>query len=477
MKRVLCLSIALALFLSLPSCRSERDTEIESEILAVRAENEAKAESLEALPEPAPTNADSMTSPTDADSGTETQEEPSPGTDAETAGDPPRIAEEKPPVKTEPRTDWDGILSSEYQVVGQKYYFNTMAKKDVPDRGKKSVNITSFVDLGTLEHDVICPDPLCGHDDPALCKYIDVGGFTDFMLLDENTYIRGYKTNPNAKTKLYRFDLTNNGIALLFTPKETSPTLLGMDKGYLWLFDVYSKIKKHETVTTASLYAVHPDTGEIAYQKEMPDNYNPFLIYNGAVYCETPLSILLFDVETGEEHVICRFENGDQIGAWYLDTFDGSFWFSILNKTKQTGKVFRWDGDACEQIRLPAEEIYHFQLTHTKLIYSPYDPVYLGENPSVERGTYDYVNGKVYAVDRAEPQTSPTLIYDTNGTHFLCSNFSQYCVFGNQLFFYKINLWHSDEDGKVVVAFDLAKERTMIRVDLTTGEEEYIGFD
>ena len=250
-----------------------------------------------------------------------------------------------------------------------------------------------------------------------------------------------------------------------------------MDKGYLWLFDVYSKIKKHETVTTASLYAVHPDTGEISYQKEMPDTYNPFLIYNGAVYCETPLSILLFDVETGEEHVICRFENGDQIGAWYLDTFDGSFWFSILNKTKQTGKVFRWDGDTCEQIRLPAEEIYHFQLTHTKLIYSPYDPVYLGENPSVERGTYDFVNGKVYAVDRAEPQTSPTLIYDTNGTHFLCSNFSQYCVFGNQLFFYKINLWRSVEDGKAVVAFDLAKERTMIRVDLTTGEEEYIGFD
>ena len=200
------LTLVLSLLSGLPGCRSGREKEIESEILAARAENQAKAENVR------------------EEESLELAERNEPdGDGSEGSGD--------GGVKSASKTDWDGILSSGYQIAGNKYYFRTMERKRV-NGVIKSVSITSYIDLTTGESGVICPDPLCGHDDSAVCRYIDVNAITDFTMADEHTYIRGYRSNPNAKTKICAFDLTQNDYRVLYTPKQFSPDSSGSRTAY-----------------------------------------------------------------------------------------------------------------------------------------------------------------------------------------------------------------------------------------------------
>ena len=281
MKRVLCLSLALALFLSLPSCRSEREAEIESEILAVRAENEARAESLW---EEEPPVSEGI-----PDGGAAT------GTDSETA------------EKAAPKTDWDGIVTTEYQAVGSKFYFHTKEKRLV-NGNMESVYMISYYDLTTGEHGVVCPDPLCQHNDPSVCKYIDVGGSTDFTMADEHTLIFGYKANVNAKRKICAFDLTENTYNALFTPKQISSDQMGIENGILWLRDVYAKTSGKKTTYYETIVGVRIETGEIAYQEASPEGCQAFFCRGGLLFCDNVKSIAAVDLKTGDLKKLIDFD-------------------------------------------------------------------------------------------------------------------------------------------------------------------------
>ena len=86
-------------------------------------------------------------------------------------------------------------------------------------------------------------------------------------------------------------------------------------------------------------------------------------------------------------------------------------------------------------------------------------------------------------MDREHPSGTPELLYDTEGRYVLCIAWvSNYSVFGNQLFFDRINITHTtveEEDGTVsdYIYFDLTGDVPKLRVDLTTGEEELIRFE
>ena len=95
----LCLSLLLSA-LSVCGCRyrGEARAEVESEIAALREENIARAENLEAQASP---------------------EEPAAGSS--------EISAEAEPVKAASKRDWDGITSSQYTLIGDRYYYYVKA--------------------------------------------------------------------------------------------------------------------------------------------------------------------------------------------------------------------------------------------------------------------------------------------------------------------------------------------------------------
>ena len=451
MKRVLCLSLALALFLSLPSCRSEREAEIESEILAVRAENEAKAESL--WEEEPPISAGIP----DGDAAT--------GTDSETA------------EKAAPKTDWDGILSSNYVLQGNKYYFRTLTRKPI-DGQVCSVSMTTYTDVAALESGVICPDTLCRHDDAAVCKYIQVNFVTGFCFWDNHHYISCFQPTPNAKTKTGLFDLTADSCEILYTPRQDMTSILNVENDTLWLVDITSKTKNKKTVVTYTLCGVSLPAGDTVFSAKLPDGVIPFLVRDGLIWCNTVKSIVALDPASMEQTVILEYEPEDILGEWYYDTNRGELWFNIINKPKNTGKIYAFSDGACRQIVMPVPDVYYFQLTNSGIYYSAYEPVYIGvslapDNPP----TYDYANGKVWRVSREDPAGEAALIYDAEGRYNIASEITGYAVFGNHIYFDKIDVVRETRNGVEYVYFSIADDLYKIRVDLETGAEEEIRFE
>ncbi len=477
MKHAFLLVLALIVLPHLISCRNEQIEEIENEILALREENVTKAKSEEEV-------ATDGINETEADE-TEKQTPDLAKSDTEIADSLTQSGEEKQPRKNKPETDWDGILSSEYQLAGNKYYFHTMEWKQV-NGSEQSVTITSYIDLTTGETGVICPDPLCQHNDPAVCKYISLNSVTDFMMADANTYLCGYRTNPNSKTKICAFDLRQDNYRVLFTPKQYCPDLLGMENGILWLREYYSKTSQKKTTNYQSVIGVRISDGEIVYTNTPPEDAKAFFFHDGLIYCDNVKSIIAFEPKTGDVTTLLSYAAADQVGAWYYDTLREEFWFSIINKEKKTGRVYRYsvaEGN-CEEVPFLCGEVYYFQLTHSRIFYSPYEPLYLGENPSVDYGTWDYTGGKIYAVDRDEPSQTPELIYDAEGKYIICNiGVQTYTVFGDKLYLNHVDIIRQKRkdpntgEMRNYVYFSLAEKEFKIRIDLSSGDEEEIHFE
>ena len=97
--------------------------------------------------------------------------------------------------------------------------------------------------------------------------------------------------------------------------------------------------------------------------------------------------------------------------------------------------------------------------------------------------TYDYSGGKIWAVNRSNPSGKQELLYDAQGKYVISIAWvSNYSVFGNQLFFDKVNITHTtveEEDGTTsdYVFFDVTGNLPKVHIDLTTGAEELISFD
>ncbi|MBR4896384.1 MAG: hypothetical protein IKZ41_08145 [Clostridia bacterium] len=307
----LCLSLLLSA-LSVCGCRyrGEARAEVESEIAALREENIARAENLEAKASP---------------------EEPTAGSS--------EISAEAEPAKAASKRDWDGILSSEYQTVGNKYYFRMKFKLKLPAKdGKGYHNPTCalwyWLDLATGDWDVICPDPLCGHDDPAVCKYLEAGYMASHTFIDENTFLSDYDVNPNKPPQLCLFDLTDNTMTALFPWKQFGGEVLGIEGGTVWLYDMFQTTKNKQTTLTRTLYNVSLADGAVNYERELPANCRPILWHNGLLYCDNVKSVSLVDPETWEETVLLDYAAADAVGQWYLDTNRGEFWFGIVNQDK-----------------------------------------------------------------------------------------------------------------------------------------------
>ena len=170
------------------------------------------------------------------------------------------------------------------------------------------------------------------------------------------------------------------------------------------------------------------------------------------------------------------------IGEWYLDTNRNEFWFGIINQDKQTGRIYRYsqaDG-VCEEVPMPVSEIYYFQLTNTKIYYTPYMPVSLGEGTN---NLMDYADKTVYAVVRDSTAGEASVVYEEkNGRILARAGVFGYLIFGDILLFDSTRVEDRQEltdDGNYITVtyINAATDVHKIRINLATGEEDALTVD
>ena len=447
MKRLIPLILIFALFTSLASCRNDARAEIENELESARAENEAKIQTAEEASE----------------SSKFTAENEGTGQAAAT------------PEKHGPATDWDGILSSEYTLMENKFYFECKAVK----KGNTMSMPTSY-DLVTGECSGLCPDPLCRHDDTAVCKYISVNSSTNVVFADDSTLF--WTRTINGEIGIYRYDLSADTVRLVYEETVGEPYLVGEDGGIVYFTEFSQERENGRVVTSMKLKGIDVKTDKIVC--EMPMNEERILfIRDGVMWADAVRAIETTDLATGEKTTIAELDNA--IGSWYYDTKDGSLWFNTFDQQQLKGSLWMWKGGKLEQVNLPAEEIYYFQLTNSEIIYSGFEPTYYGKNPTSIGETWDYAGGKIHAVDRRRPDGDARLLYDADGKYVMViATVSGYVVFGDRLLFRKITVttesmpvWDKPGEWEEYTFFDMSGNLPTVCIDLATGEETVLSFE
>ncbi len=472
MKRIIPSLLVLALLLPLAACRNEARAEVEAELDFARAENEAKAENKQAPEAGAPEDPGSP-----AASGPETPE------------DREAFAAPEKPALAPPKTDWDHILSSEYRIYDNKLYYNLQTYKTIPSphgvgHNTSGIVMHAYTDLATLESAYLCPDPLCAHDDLNVCFYTDKGSSSPFVIADSRTVYMTREDYSVSDWRVWKADLSNNTVRAVYAPTSHRPAgIEGPDNGVLYVFDSMETTDEESKTTkrTEIMVGLSVESDEVLFRREMPQDCHIHLIRNGKIWYSTTRELIRCDPDFGNPEILFAFAGTGGISAWYYDEYRDEFWFLIVKRGYRSGSVWRIMADGTAEEVIPAsKQLIYFQLTNSKIYYSVYDPIKLGEHPFDPNGTVDLSGGKIYAADRDDPQRDARLVYDTHGETFLClPGVHTYAVFGDQLFF-RPALLVDDFDpvtGKLYKVLSIAHDLTMHRIDLTTGEEEIIRFD
>jgi len=200
------------------------------------------------------------------------------------------------------------------------------------------------------------------------------------------------------------------------------------------------------------------ETDAEVFRGAIPSGTTPRFIRGGKVYCSATASLFVTDPAFEEDYG--KISVTGSADAWFYDTTDGSFWINTVGE--QGGAVYVCRDGGWKRVDLPIENIFCFALTAEKIYFSPYDPKKI-------RGAADKSGGKIYAVDRKDPNGEAELVYTAEEGEPLCSAASHYVVLGKSLFYSGMKI----EGSSLSIAGDLPK----IRIGLDTGERREIFWD
>lgn len=365
--------------------------------------------------------------------------------------------------------DVDGILSEHYTFNDNKYYFVTRK-----EGGYTEDSMLTYYDFQTGKNRIICPDPLCGHENVESCKYV---GFEKPWFVSPGVFygIRFHGDNP----AICRVDLNEDTVKVVYTSNAPILEAVWMDGLTFYFYEVQLGTEETQWQTEYHLYAMDGSTDqvkEVSNVTELLLSGNILLIHDGTLYCDWNRALVRCGLDLQNQTELHRFSAGEQISQWCYDTNTEEFYFSVCNQSEQTGSLYVSSKGETTEVPLGAE-IYTFTLTQDKLYYSLYDPIFYGiSNDPGHSEVYDYSGGKVYVADRKAPKTGE-LLYDCGGESVLCvASVFNYVVVGNSLFFDDVAIVRETINGVDYTYFALSRELGMNRVDLTTGETELIEF-
>ena len=311
----------------LSSCRNSEREAIEEEVAALREE-------VAGPTQPAgPEGSENQNETVETAQKTEDAdpESPVPQNETETEAHPAADVPDEPVAASV--SGYDTILSSEYTVQGGKLYFEAKAKK-----GRNTVSMPYFIDLTTLASDGLCPDPLCAHEDPAVCKYISMNSSTAFCFADDNTLY--WVRQVDGPLAIYKYDLYSDTADKVYTPDIGEPTLLGADGGIVYFKEYEQVVGNGRSVMQPALKGLDVSTDKIVFSVPLPEMAEILFIRDGKAWLNMMRTVTLLDLTSGRQTEICQIPG--TLGAWYYDTADESFWFSTINQENNTGSVWEY---------------------------------------------------------------------------------------------------------------------------------------
>jgi len=341
-----------------------------------------------------------------------------------------------------------GFTYSGYSFNNDRYYFS--ATKNVNTNSSSfTVDMLNYIDLLTGEQHYICPDPLCLHSAPEECKYIELANncfFTDNNVF--YTFRQDITKNQSLmylSFSMYKADLNKGIVENIYKCKDSA------SKNHLFLkalrgSDLYfQEYTRNETSESAKmmkesivLSVYNTDSGKVRIINDFPEEYvdksaNLFYADEDNLYFISLTDIFTTDLSLENERLVYKLKENENFGSCYYDKETEELFFNVFNAKEKRGCMYVYANGVLDELDMPSENIYCFQLTKSTIYYSEYAPLFYGIS-SMGGEVYDYSGGKIYAANRNNRKESE-LIYD-GGKDFIIANDSiRYIIIGDYLYF------------------------------------------
>ena len=377
-------------------------------------------------------------------------------------------------------SDFEGIFSPLYNFNNNRFYF--------PVRRDNHTLMLSYVNLQTGEHRLICPDPFCRHVENE-CRYL---GFQRTFFARENVIYTHAITGDFGgdinyiRWSILRVDLNNDRIDVVYQAEEDF-TKQDVDIAFIYgntlYFFVTTRITAENERTATSvrtLKRLDISNHQIIETKSFPNEYvniaaRLMYIDEGKFYFDSLTHIFTTDFNLENKKVIYNFNPNEFLENYFFDKNTGEFFFLVRNVRNHIGSIYVYANDELKRLNMPHENIFSFQLTNSKIYYSPFNPEFLGISPRddlINDRIYNFTGGRIYVTDR-HIREEYELVFEACRNFLIGTEVCRYVIIGDYLYFAHMQFI---SNGRYVW-FSSAHYLEKVRINMRENTIRYLGFD
>jgi len=375
----------------------------------------------------------------------------------------------------------NGIFKDNEHVVRDgKYYFET--RRRTSKNGNNYVTMLAYADLETGTSGIVCPDPLCTHEEDE-CPYAQL---RDCYFSDDPGVYYAY-TFGHPASRIWKVDMNRGTVEMVHEMKSTFSYIIGYDGGRLYFYEKIEITENRKTIEKHLLSYIDHAAQKVVEVGYVPEEYQGGYLFvnDGEIYFSHNSGKLWRKADPTYQNVTEFAVLEESASEWYFDTETEELFYVHRDYDNFRGSLYVARDGVTEEIQLPHEEVYSFALTEDRIYYTVFDPVYYGISSMAvhfkvtgeEAKLYDYTGGKVYAVDRDNPSGEAELVYEVTGVDLEhIAMLGEILVVGDYLYFTEAYVWRQVIDGVEYVDFS-EHEESKIRVGLKDGSVRRIEYE